>query len=90
MICEQIEKHPDRFFFSTNFHTSYEPFCLDFGPVNLAVVHEFVVQVKLLWNREDLQGTELVYCLVSLFSMSKCLKALSKFPALTHHSHAGG
>lgn len=58
-----IDKYPNRFFFSTTCQTDYLPFCLDFGPVNLATIHEFWQTVKKFWDHQDLQDTELVYYL---------------------------
>jgi protein-tyrosine phosphatase len=63
MTLRYINKYKQRFFFSTTHQTHYAPFCLDFGPVDLSVVHEFCQVVKSFWDNDDLRDAELVYYL---------------------------
>mmetsp|Transcript_12801 Transcript_12801/g.26428 ORF Transcript_12801/g.26428 Transcript_12801/m.26428 type:complete len:540 (-) Transcript_12801:81-1700(-) len=41
MTHREARDHPDLIFFSADYQDRYEPFCADFGPVNLGVMHEF-------------------------------------------------
>lgn len=73
----EIDKHKDacskKFFFSTDIHESYEPFCLDFGPVDLGAVHRFCSKLRWFWSHPRLQNRELVYYTVSqAVSQSHC------------------
>jgi len=38
---EQIYRNVQMFYFSSDFHEQYEPYCADFGPVNLSVIYRF-------------------------------------------------
>lgn len=58
---EMITTFPNRFFFSSSYHETYEPFCLDFGPVNLGVVYSFCLFVRDHQRCPTLMDTELVY-----------------------------
>lgn len=58
---EQIDAFPRKYFFSADFQERYEPFCMDFGPVNLGVVHSFCLFLRKYWNCNALQNRELVY-----------------------------
>jgi len=57
----EIEEYPERFYFSANYQERYAAFCLDFGPVNLAVVHKFCGFVRKFWTHKGLQNREMVY-----------------------------
>ncbi|EKX35466.1 hypothetical protein GUITHDRAFT_45586, partial [Guillardia theta CCMP2712] len=52
---------PKLFFFSSEAQESYEPFCHDFGPVNLAALYHFCVLVDEKMNEPRLQQRHLVY-----------------------------
>lgn len=73
-----IVQSPDLMFFSSELHELYEPFCLDFGPVNLNTVHEFAILVKQYWDHELLRDRELVYYCVSFIPcfMVMCCEVL--------------
>jgi len=58
---EQINAFPRKYFFSADFQERYEPFCDDFGPVNLGVVHSFALFMRKYWHCQALQNRELVY-----------------------------
>mmetsp|Transcript_66219 Transcript_66219/g.163073 ORF Transcript_66219/g.163073 Transcript_66219/m.163073 type:complete len:522 (-) Transcript_66219:107-1672(-) len=59
--AEEIGRHRKKFFFSSDFQTQYVPFCLDFGPVDLGIVHEFCEYMSERWNDPRLAKRELVY-----------------------------
>ena len=49
------------FFFSSNHHESYLPFCSDFGPVNLSEVHQFCSYIHQKLSDQRLYNRTLVY-----------------------------
>jgi len=57
----QIESHPSLFFFSDDHQELYEPFCDDFGPVNLSVVHSFCHELREIFNQKQLAKRQVVY-----------------------------
>jgi len=58
---EHIDAFPRKYFFSADFQERYEPFCMDFGPVNLGVVHQFCTFMRRYWKCCALKERELVY-----------------------------
>jgi len=42
----EIKKNPKVFFFSSELHEMYTPYCADFGPVNLSIVYHFCNLLK--------------------------------------------
>jgi hypothetical protein len=61
MTKRKIEQEPNNFYFSSDCQDLYEPFCADFGPVNLLVVHNFCGFMREYWNHPMLQSRELIY-----------------------------
>jgi len=61
MTRRAIEKEPNLFFFSSDFHERYEPFCADFGPVNLGVVHSFCIFIDGYMSHKQLKDRTLIY-----------------------------
>jgi len=57
----QIVANPKIFFFSTDLHESYIPFCADFGPVNLLAVVNFCEKIEEKLGHPKLQKRPLVY-----------------------------
>jgi cell division cycle 14 len=58
---EQIDAFPRKYFFSADFQERYQPYCNDFGPVNLGVVHAFCQFMRKYFNCQSLRNRELVY-----------------------------
>jgi len=58
---KQIADYPKIFFFSSDSQERYEPFCGDFGPVNLGVVHDFCGKIRERMEDPRLRRTMLVY-----------------------------
>mmetsp|Transcript_33158 Transcript_33158/g.83685 ORF Transcript_33158/g.83685 Transcript_33158/m.83685 type:complete len:496 (+) Transcript_33158:193-1680(+) len=56
----QIANYPDKFFFSDNHQELYEPFCADFGPLNLSVVHNFCGMMRSRMADPRLKRLEIV------------------------------
>jgi len=57
----QIANYPDKFFFSDDHQELYEPFCADFGPLNLSVVHNFCAMMRSRMSDPRLKNMEIVY-----------------------------
>uniref|UniRef100_A0A6U4KCZ2 protein-tyrosine-phosphatase n=1 Tax=Hemiselmis andersenii TaxID=464988 RepID=A0A6U4KCZ2_HEMAN len=57
----EIKKHPALFFFSSDFQERYEPFCADFGPVNLGIVHSFCGMMRGFMTDKRILSREIVY-----------------------------
>ena len=58
---EAIHTHPELFYFSSDLQERYEPYCLDFGPVNLAVIHRFCTLMDERLHDPRLATRHLVY-----------------------------
>lgn len=58
---QDIKRHPEFFFMSTNCHESYAPFAKDFGPVNIGVICRFALSLRSRANNPDLRGRPIVY-----------------------------
>jgi len=58
---EQIEARKNLFFWSTDLHEQYQPFCADFGPVNLGMVARFCDMMKSKMEHPKLQKRNVVY-----------------------------
>ena len=58
---EQISRNIHMFYFSSDFHEHYEPYCADFGPVNLSVVYRFCELMNERMNDLRLKNRHLVY-----------------------------
>jgi len=52
---KRIEDYPNLFFFSSDYPEHYEPFCADFGPVNLGVRKSHPTSPR--WRPEHLRST---------------------------------
>lgn len=61
MTESKIKEEPTKFYLSCDCQELHLPFCDDFGPVNLLVVHEFCDFMRKYWNHPSLQGRELIY-----------------------------
>eukprot|EP00961_Rhodomonas_salina_P262986 3554036-Rhodomonas_salina.2 len=59
MTIDKIKAHPDLFFFSSYCQDEYTPFCRDFGPVNLGVVHRFCQYMRDKLNHPQLKNRHL-------------------------------
>mmetsp|Transcript_26373 Transcript_26373/g.59947 ORF Transcript_26373/g.59947 Transcript_26373/m.59947 type:complete len:552 (-) Transcript_26373:370-2025(-) len=57
----EIKDKPKLFFFSSEAQESYEPFCHDFGPVNLAALYHFCMLVDEKMTEPRLKQRHLVY-----------------------------
>jgi len=57
----EIKRQPALFFFSSDLQERYEPYCADFGPVNLGVVHRFCTLMNERMNDQRLAKRHLVY-----------------------------
>jgi len=61
MTRSYIKRFPNLFFFSGDFQERYEPFCADFGPVNLSAVHGFCEYVREYFEHPALQSRSFIY-----------------------------
>jgi len=61
MTRDEIRNHPALFFFSDDHQELYFPFCADFGPVNLGVVHSFCRMLRGVLAERELAHRELIY-----------------------------
>eukprot|EP00287_Rhodomonas_sp_CCMP768_P030867 CAMPEP_0202854842 /NCGR_PEP_ID=MMETSP1389-20130828/91209_1 /ASSEMBLY_ACC=CAM_ASM_000865 /TAXON_ID=302021 /ORGANISM="Rhodomonas sp., Strain CCMP768" /LENGTH=381 /DNA_ID=CAMNT_0049533443 /DNA_START=423 /DNA_END=1568 /DNA_ORIENTATION=- len=57
----EIKKNPTLFFFSSDLQERYEPYCADFGPVNLGVVHRFCTLLTERMTDPRLANRQLIY-----------------------------
>mmetsp|Transcript_1249 Transcript_1249/g.2436 ORF Transcript_1249/g.2436 Transcript_1249/m.2436 type:complete len:408 (+) Transcript_1249:285-1508(+) len=57
----EIKRQPALFFFSSDLQERYEPYCADFGPVNLSVVHRFCVLMSERMTDPRLTNRHLIY-----------------------------
>eukprot|EP00961_Rhodomonas_salina_P160205 2156862-Rhodomonas_salina.1 len=58
---DEIHSRRDLFFFSTDLHERYLPFCEDFGPVNIGIIYIFWQYVRSKELHPDLSKRPLVY-----------------------------
>eukprot|EP00961_Rhodomonas_salina_P284944 3850761-Rhodomonas_salina.1 len=58
---DEIHRRRDLFFFSTDLHERYLPFCEDFGPVNIGIIYIFWQYVRSKEHHPDLRKRPLVY-----------------------------
>eukprot|EP00281_Chroomonas_sp_CCMP1168_P021964 CAMPEP_0206228476 /NCGR_PEP_ID=MMETSP0047_2-20121206/9189_1 /ASSEMBLY_ACC=CAM_ASM_000192 /TAXON_ID=195065 /ORGANISM="Chroomonas mesostigmatica_cf, Strain CCMP1168" /LENGTH=389 /DNA_ID=CAMNT_0053651721 /DNA_START=166 /DNA_END=1335 /DNA_ORIENTATION=+ len=87
MTREYIQRHKKLFFFSANHQESYEPFCADFGPVNLGVVHDFCAYVRGFWEHPKLQHRQLVfYCENAVEMQTNAAFLLAAYLVLEHRA----
>eukprot|EP00286_Rhodomonas_abbreviata_P007711 CAMPEP_0181327176 /NCGR_PEP_ID=MMETSP1101-20121128/21943_1 /TAXON_ID=46948 /ORGANISM="Rhodomonas abbreviata, Strain Caron Lab Isolate" /LENGTH=354 /DNA_ID=CAMNT_0023435781 /DNA_START=535 /DNA_END=1599 /DNA_ORIENTATION=+ len=57
----EIQSKPNVFFFSTDLQERYQPFCADFGPVNLGIVFRFCDMMHQKYSDPRLSRRPLVY-----------------------------
>lgn len=57
----EIKRQPTLFFFSSDLQERYEPYCADFGPVNLGVVHRFCTLMTERMTDPRLANRHLIY-----------------------------
>jgi len=81
----EISRNPELFFFSTDLHERYRPFCSDFGPVNLAAVARFCEYMRDKEADARLAGRHLVYyCSDDVESVSNAAFLLGAHLLLQH------
>ena len=79
---KRIEDYPNLFFFSSDYPEHYEPFCADFGPVNLGVRKSHPTSPR--WRPEHLGST-------NTLEPFSCLQWLQGPRKLTwNHGHPPG
>lgn len=74
MTRDKIKEDLNAFYFSSEYHERYLPFCTDFGPVNLREVHRFCDFMRQYWYHPCIgRDRKLIYYMVrALDALNAC------------------